>query len=285
MRRHKLSQFAGMQSIWFSLATCLAFGTGTYAVASGGVPRYRTGIVWEDSKSKVVMQISIRLDDFAPGKLVRLAELLKDRYRDHEYIGILIFSSHYAAVHCNPVPYGDGSRTREGDRSQSCLEQLHANYSYDAKKSEEHLDIIPGRGAVDGGTWATRIDLPLVGTPQCRLQINGRCLIALSDFLYPSDALKTKASATITLTGTITQRGSMDDVRIVEAVTNPRDERGLFVKEALHNLRTWRFEGAPRRDGVRITYRYAIDASLAPGGKNVQFALPDEVVISGNSEP
>jgi TonB family protein len=247
------------------------------------VPRYRAGIAWEDSKSRVVLQISIRLVDFAPDKLVRLAETLKQHYRDREYIGILIFSSHDAAMHCNPAPYGDGFPPRNGGRPHSCLESLHANYTYDAIKREEHLDLMPWHGSVDGGPLATRFDLPLVGAPQCRLQIMGRCLLALSDFTYPSEALKRKSSGTVVLTGEIKRNGKVAALRVAESDVNPVEGKDILARAALENLKAWRFDAGERDDPIRITYSYVIDASLPRGAPpGVEWGLPNQVTIRGN---
>jgi TonB family protein len=107
-------------------------------------------------------------------------------------------------------------------------------------------------------------------------------LLALSDFSYPADALKAGASGTVTLTGTISQDGSVNGIKVSDAFTNQGHEKDLLVNEALHNLKTWRFEVAEHQDTVRITYRYAIDTSLGAGATDVEFALPDQVVIRGS---
>jgi len=261
-----------------ALATCIILASGASAYTQCPAPQYRKGIVWEDSKSTVNMYISIRLRDFSPSRLVCLAKSLRERYRDRKSITIYIFSSREAAKHWV-------SMQQEETRKHAELgAEMHGAYFCDADKHEEYLLIIPDpRKSYIGAPFDTRIDLPISGTPQCRLQMNSRCLLAFRHPNYPSEALKVKASGTVTLTGTITRDGKMTDVRIAEAAANPPEGRASLANSTLENLKAWRFEPAQHKDAVRITYSYKIDASLASKGQvDVDFALPSQIVIRSN---
>lgn len=264
---------------FFLLTACTALSINPNAFGDCSAPLYRTGIIWENSRSTIAMQISIRVVDLAPARLRCLAEALRQRYQDRDRINVIIFSSQSAAKHCNPSPYGDGPRLQDTDRAEFCINQMHAMYSFDATKEEEYVEIMPVRGSIDGGTWGTRIDLPETNATQCGLQIEGRCLLVLRDLNYPQDVLKEKASGSVTLEGTIGKTGTVNGIHGVGPSTNPSTAYDLLAHQAVQNLKTWRFESSSRRDRIRITYRYIIDPSLRPGGTDVQFALPHEVVI------
>src|SRR6266536_5058396 len=79
------------------LVCSVGFSMATSAFAPCVAPDYRLGHVVVDSQSDVLVAVSIRLNDFAPAKLVCLAGALKQRYRDRKSVDVLIFSSPVAA--------------------------------------------------------------------------------------------------------------------------------------------------------------------------------------------
>jgi TonB family protein len=237
-------------------------------------PHYREGAIFANSDSVFVQSISIPLQDFNPSKLVCLATSLGERYSDYRYITVNIFSSH------------DASRqsiyTQEYTREDSeTLAQMHARYIFDPDKYEDYVEIMPtgaGPSAVSSGPFSTRIDLPAETTPHCKLEINNRCLIALEFPGYPGEALKRRASGTVTLAATITRSGKVDHVRVVKAETIP-------ANEAVKNLSSWRLEPGPREEVIHITYSYAIDGSLRhEDGVQVHWDLPNAVSITSPAE-
>ncbi|MGA3205261.1 MAG: energy transducer TonB [Bryobacteraceae bacterium] len=234
-------------------------------------PHYRESAIFAVSDSVFVQSISMPLVDFTPGKLVCLATSLKERYRDYHYITINIFSSHEAS---RALIYGQESN-RE---TMATLSQMHAEYSFDADKHEDYVEIMP-TGALPGysfprpGPFSTRIDLPAETTPHCKLEIDNRCLIALEQFPYPAELLKSQPSGSVTLTATIIRAGKVDHIRVVKAESIP-------ASAAIQNLSSWRLEPGPREESLHITYSYAIDNSLRKmDGMQVQWALPNAVSI------
>jgi hypothetical protein len=234
-------------------------------------PHYREGAIFADSGLVFVQSISIPLHDFTPGKLACLATSLRERYRDYQHITINIFSSRQAS---RSSIYGQESN-RE---TMETLSQMHAEYSFDADKHEDFVEIVP-TGAFPGGSsfgpgpFSTRIDLPVTTTPHCQLEVYSRCVIALQRFPYPTELLKREPSGSVTLAATITRAGKVDHVRVVKA-------ESIAANEAIQNLSSWRLEPGPHDEPIQITYSYAIDNSLRHmDGMQVRWSLPHEVSI------
>lgn len=223
------------------------------------------------------MSISIHASDFAPDRLICLAETLKQQYSDRGNIGILMFSSNEAAKMYLPV-YGDGV----GD-PYIWARQFHASYSRDAEKHEESLVLMPMGKLDSGGFYDTKIELPVVSNPQCRLQVNRRCLVVLDELYYPTEALTSRTSGSVTLTGTIAKDGSVNEIHAGKLVVKGGGRKmNALVNEALQNFKTWRFAIAGQRDNVRITYRFVIESARSVHGLPMELALPDQVIIRAN---
>jgi len=129
-------------------------------------------MVWEESESCVFMAVSIPLKDFAPARLVCLAQAFRRRYRSQNKIEILILSSRNAARLADPYPVPEDTSLRKGVPQKESmlsfwLRHLHGFYFYDAEKHEEHVDIRPFGSDFEGGPDNTRINLPTTGTPRC----------------------------------------------------------------------------------------------------------------------
>ncbi len=260
------------------------------AAARCAPPVYREGNVWENTKTAVEMTASIAAADFARPKLVCLAEALRKRYPGRKKIEVLIFSSAEAArsyhgdldVGDDPIP----SSAEPAGRHDAAwaARQLHAVYSYVAAPREEHVTIKP-----TGYSWDspedTRITLPVTLMPRCRLELTGRCLLALDDVLYDGQAYASKIAATITVTGIVTPRGLLTDMRVADAKSVPPGDADSLTRHTIDNLKSWRLEPASRQDTFRLTYSYAIDSSLRPGEVVVRFGLPNQVTIRANPQP
>jgi hypothetical protein len=273
-----------------NLRVLLAAGMAVFACgpsyAQCVVPTHHNGQVWENSASTVMRAVSLQLQDFSPAKAVCLAAALKARYHDQKSIKILIFSSLDAAWHysgdidaADSVAASRNARTGVVKRVVGFPEQLHAIYSYDAKKSEEYIMLKPF-GLLEVQPEDTRIDLPAATLPPCRLAIRGRCVVELDRVAFPNEFAPPERSVTVTLTGTITRSGKMTGVKVVEATSVPSQTTAPFVAEAVGNLKTWRLEQSANVNTIRISYRYILDFSvLEPGQSEVRFGLPSRITI------
>jgi TonB family protein len=256
---------------------CLIFAMRSSAFAACHAPHYRTGHVWEDSHSAVMINISIEMSDFAPSKLVCLAQTLKERYGPQRQIEVLIFSTRAAAEHYTMPLSGDSVLPRT-----AWAMQLYATYFFHPDKHEEYLYVTPNPAKSHiGSAFDDRIDLPVTSTPACKFQISGRCLLAFGDIEYPQDARKAQASGSITVTATIARNGEVENASVAEP--RPVSMENELARVALDNLKTWRFETAPRRDDIRITYSYVIDPSPGDGRTSVKMDLPNHVVVTGTT--
>ncbi len=246
-------------------------------------PAYRVGQVFEDSQSAALLAISIRGQDFAPERLVCLASVLRQRYGGRQAIDILIFSDHEAASRWLPVQLEyDSSNPADAKlhSQQWQARQLHGLYSLDAMTHEEYVLLKPW-GYEAPLPYDTRIDLPAVTVPKCRLELSGRCVLILDVITYPETAYRARVSGTVTLAGTISRDGRITHVTTAQrdGVPNPPD---ALSQAALENIRTWRLESRPRDDSFRVAYSYVIDSSLAAGQIDVQFGLPNNITVKAN---
>jgi len=249
------------------------------AVGACNAPKYRRVRIWQDNTSDVGVDISIRLEDFAPERLICLARALRQKY-PRRNVSASIFSSREAAMGYLPGSVDPSPRVVE---YQS---KLHGHYSYNEEKHEEYLLIRPdGLDRDVRSPLTTRIDLPATGTPICNLSINGRCLLEFQHIDCPSAEGETGVSGRVTLAGNIRRDGIVSDLAIVDAKTTPPERQSVLVKWAIQNLGTWRFEPAKHKDGIRITFYFDADLPLVGPVTNVQFRLPSEVRIGTGRTP
>jgi hypothetical protein len=238
------------------------------------VPHYRRGRTWEVTGSDINIDISIRLKDFAPERLICLAGALRQKYPERN-VAAFIFSSHEAALGYVPVSV---EQTPVFVEYQS---KLHGYYFYNKEKHDNYLLITPdGRSQEVDSQFTTRLDLPVTGTPVCRLAIDGRCLLEFQHIYYLSFEGKTEISGRVTLGGVIRRDGAVSDLAVVDAKVNPPERQSVLVDWAKEHLGTWRFEPGRHKDRVRITYSFVVaDSPLVGHGTDVQFRLPYEVRI------
>jgi len=242
--------------------------------ASGActAPRYRVGRILEDTPSDVSLHISIPLTDFAPERLVCLAGTLKNKYVGRNVFAV-IFSAHDAAQRYSPAQ----EKTAQTIYMDS---KLHAVYSYNENKHDDRVLIMPSGLTQTDSPFNTRIDLPVTGTPVCRLAMSGRCLLEFGHVDFPYIEGKTEASGQVTFAGSIQRNGAVTGLAVVDAKADPPERRSLLVDSAKQNLGTWRFEPGKTKENVRITYYYEItDSPLASNDPRVQIRLPDEVRV------
>jgi TonB family protein len=273
---------AEVRRAWLALVFVIGLAAPGYATCDSS-PRFRVGQVWEDSPSTLLMAVSIAPGDFAPSRMLCLAARLKERYRTRAKLDVMIFSSHDAAARYSVVQIETDTTDPNLARLSSHhwqVSQLHGIYSFTAN-GPEYLDIKPWGSDADQ-PYDTRISLPAVAPVHCKLEIGGRCLLALSDLVYPRAPYDAKASGTITLSGSITARGDVTNVRVDESTGSPSDLVEPLIREAVENLKSWRFEAARRPAAFRISYEYLVDPSLGYGHSRVDFALPERVMIRTN---
>jgi Gram-negative bacterial TonB protein C-terminal len=275
LSRVRIDHALGIEARVF-LIFCLTLGTAASAFAACPAPHYRPGYVWEDSQSTIMMNVSIRMADFAPDRLICLTQTFKERYGVQRKIKILIFSTRAAAEQYTMPFAGDSAKTRV-----NWAARMYASYFYTPDTHEEYLSITPDPLKSDvGSPFVSRIDLPIVNPPPCKFQIHGRCLLALDDIDYPSEALKERVSGKLRLTGTIDREGKVTGIRVAQANATPTEKAGLLTEAAVQNLGTWRLEEAKQQDALQITLTYVIDSSLPHRGDvQVKIASPNEITV------
>lgn len=269
-----------MTRIMALLILVLCLGACTHAGCSG--PRFQTGTVLADSSTELIMNISIPLQDFSPAKLVCLSLNLKGHYENRRSIIVSIFSSRKAASSSLGV-----WPIEETKGALEMLAQMHAQYTFDADKRVDKLEIIPmptiSSNLSVRKLYDTEIDFPLSAAPHCRLEIDQRCLIALENIYFPSNKeTHNRAAGTVILSGKIARNGKMRDVTAVHASVTPNADKNMVAEAALANLKTWQLEPSNHEDSVRITYSYQIDDShVSKGAVHLEFDLPEKITIEG----
>jgi hypothetical protein len=242
-------------------------------------PIYRRGFVWEDSPVTIMMNISLPINEFAPARLVCLAQQLRHNYSSRQKVLIFMFSSYVAAERYTRPMTGDNVNLRHNWAAHN-----HATYSFDAGEHQEYLDLQPlgaGPSTISASDVHTTINLPVNSIPSCTAEIAGRCLLALSSVDYPWRALASKISGTITLEATIAPDGTVKNIKAITLEADKSDSEQLLSDAAIQNLKTWHFEVAGHEHPIRIVYSYTIESAGRPGHRSVRFELPHKVEIVG----
>jgi hypothetical protein len=255
----------------------LALALNLCAFAQCNVPHYRQGLTLVNSKNEIITNISIRLQDFAPNRLVCLARSLRRRYQDRQSIVVSIFSSHEAATHSIGL-----LRQEYTSRDVEMFVQNHAKYSYEAKTGDDYILLTPDPMIGDPSALInTKFDLSASTIPPCNLRIGDRCLLAFDHIRVPNQQVPT----TVVVSGQIDPDGSVSQVRIANAESNPSDPERAFAHLAVQNLKSWRFERMGRTDALRIDFSIEHVVTPLEHGVNVKFKLPDEVTIQTGPRP
>ena len=237
-----------------SLVVTLVLTAAASAFAQRSSPRYRIGRVLQNNVFGTTLHISIGVQDFAPQRLICLAQELRRRYQDRARIDVLIFTNH-AASRKWIVPASEG--IPEQSRWNS---YFHGAYYYDAAAHEEYIRIDPDPlQATSDSRLSTRINLAATGAPHCRVQAGGRCLLVLP-YIWPyqGEYSDQKASGSVTLSGKVAGNGKVGKVRAIESRLTSDEEGDFFKSTAIQNLKAWRFESASHTDVIQVTYDYRI---------------------------
>jgi TonB family protein len=222
--------------------------------------------------------VSISPHDFNLNKLVCLAHSLRHKRRlDGDTFNVLFFSSDKAAIEFQPPVEG----YQPGWPASG--QQLHAMYLFNQKNGGESLDILP-LGYQAPPSVNTTIKLPAATDQNCKLQIQGRCLmVVIKPVVYPEEALEKRASGKITLAATIDSQGRVVNAKILEADRTPASVKQTLANAAIQNLKGWQFNKGSNEQAIRITYSYKIDPSLSPALQtDVKWELPTQIVIRHN---
>jgi hypothetical protein len=265
-----------------ALLTCAVTSvTVANAFADCVPPQYKVGQVVTDSSRETLLDISISLREFAPRRLICLAETLQRRYPGRETINIFIFSSPVAARLYTPIQLEGPSGSYGKVSGPGYSRELHAIYTFDALKHEERIDIKP-RGSIVELDTDTRIQLPATTVPLCRLAIDSRCVLAMEDVPYPSEVTAADDSTTVTLSAIVTRGGKVKRIKVVGSTSVPVERAGVFARHAIAHLASLRLEEAAHESILRTTYSYVLDRSMATDRMKVYFGFPNEVTIRLN---
>jgi hypothetical protein len=265
----------GQCGIWLRLAARLFLIAGVlfeafYAAGACNVPRYRTARTYVNGK-EVLIRVSMRLEDLAPRRLICLAEAIKRKYPGRN-VSAFIFDSYEAARDYFP------SSVEQNPFAIACQSHLHGFYVYNKEKHDDYLLIVPDAFSLEvDSPFTTRIDLPSVGAPVCKLAIDGRCLLEFHPIESPFED-RPGVPGRVTLAASIRRNGLVSNLTVVGAEAEPPEGRAALIDWARGNLSTWRFEPGPHTDRLRITYRFE-PRETAGQRPEVRFVLPDEVSI------
>ena len=274
------------------LIFCLTNIAAYPAWARCSAPQFNQGQIWENSRTSVFMSISIRLPDFAPARLLCLAQSLKQSYADRNSISVLIFSSPDAAARYTPNPPDREPAVNPAlqrlENPNFWRSQLHGYYSYDAARKEEYVEIRPFGSDVGGGPYDTRIVPSQAEQTHCTLQVSGRCLLAVDRVQYPHAALYGHVAGEVAISGVIRKDGSTSELHVQQTSNGPVQASKLLVDQAIRNIRSWHFEAQAHITPILVTYLYQIDPALPisePYHEQVEviMSLPNRIVISGNT--
>jgi len=279
---HHVGRLVGIFVVAFLFSP---MATAASAQGSCVAPQFTVGQSIEESEEFVLLAVSLRPIDFTRARLICLAKQFRTTYRKSEQITVHMFSSLQAARDYS-IARGDEAPAvyRRYDPYSNTIRQLHATYVFSRSHSEEYVTIRP-LGSDLVGAFDTRIDLPVKSLPECMHAVKRRCPVALDEIQYPIDSLLAGHTASVEVTATIATSGSVGNIKVRNVVSSEDKAREKFVREAIENLETWRFEAMPRMDSLRITYSFSIEGPTGPRGGNVavRLSLPDRVLIMGGA--
>jgi TonB family protein len=222
------------------------------------------------------MQVSVDPADVTVETLVCLARILRVEHPEWTDVFVPILDSYEAARSFQP----DMSMNLENWRP-SDDKHVRAVYFLDSKPAREYLQFTPlgWEQTYPTGDFGTRIDFLAADAvnPRCPVAFGDRCLMALAAYRYPDERRKENVFGSVTLTARIARSGE------VVAIRNTATTGGAgLVREAMQNLRSWRFEPAPHEDAIEITYNYISDLEIPPGTVTVQLESPNLVTFRAN---
>lgn len=186
-----------------------------------------------------------------------------------------LFSDRDAAATYSPHPGDYVSRSgKHKHRSYvSAVQQFHGFYSYDATTEKEFVELRPVGSDMET-PYDTRIDLPVVAPPHCKLEIDGRCVLAFSPVLYPG--LKDDASGRVSVSAVFDKGG-----KVISAVSTRTNAPADLIASSIENVKTWRLQPSTHNYEWQVTFVYEIDQSLARSSSTFNLKLPEEITVKG----
>jgi len=255
-----------------ALAICLSASPSSAASPSPCTPpRYEiVKTRWDQNeRDGISMSVAIDLRDFAPERLLCLADSLAARYKRDKFVDIDFFSSRDAALTCLPdIPLVDAV--------VQCP-QRHAEYRFNAK---QHSILMLPMGNPEGDAY-TSVDLPARTLRPCRLEIAHRCFLELTAPDHEYETLAALISATVVVSGTIDRSGRAEafEIRVATAknVRNEKAPADPVVRTVIESVRSWRLEESERETPFNVRFEFDITDDLSES--SLEFRLPHRVIV------
>ena len=189
---------------------------------------------------------------------------------------VLIFHSREAATWFDPTGMSDGPGFRGDLRAQIELREGSATVRITpiGMMSPYFQPTWRGDAIIGEAVYDTRLPLPLPLTPHCRLEIDDRCLLALSTLQYPADLANAGIAGEVSVYVTADRTGLRTTV-VAEKSAIP----AALVQAAIENLKTWRLEVSTHATTFRVTLVYVLDGAFHGLYPDVAFDLPGRVTI------
>jgi len=217
-----------------------------------------------------VARVVLRTGGLSFDRLLCLQQSLRVAHPEWVGVTVLVFSSRRAAIRF------DADTIASVGVVGAYHDDVRAVYWIGPSKDGDTLTLTPlGWELLQEGDYNTVVVFPVQPTAVCRIELNHRCVLALQRIRYPLDALRRKASGSVTVTGTITAQGAPTDMQVAAVDADGTRERDWFIQSAVENLRTWRFDPAPMDQAFRITIVFSADASLRSAYAGALPALQD----------
>jgi hypothetical protein len=157
----------------------------------------------------------------------------------------------------------------------------HAVYDLDRAAGIERLALTP-LGYGGDAPWDTRILLPNSDHVSCAVTLNARCVLAMSELIYPAGDRQQLVQGTVALRATAAPDGSLRDVATVSAQSRPPTSRNLLIDAARGNLSSWLLERSTAEQQVKVTYRYVVrQEPPQPTEPPFDLRTPSEVIVRG----
>jgi hypothetical protein len=227
------------------------------------------------------MNISVRPEDATLDRLVCLAQTLQKQHPRWRSWSAFVFTSEAPAKGFVAVNGSAAGGYLADLRARANIHEGNVTLTMTPIGYANPYFTVTPLGSVGETVYNTRIDLPVRGSAHCRLEVSGRCVIALDPPRYPNEALSARASGKVALVGTAGRDGKVT-VSIEPANGRQPDESDPLVRAAFENLKSWWLEPVRRQDTFRVTYSYVIDPSLRPGQFDVRFDMPGQITIRAN---
>jgi len=121
------------------------------------------------------------------------------------------------------------------------------------------------------------------GRPKCRFEIKDRCLVAMDIPVHLEAPDGYFPEGTVTVSGWITSEGTLSDLRADVVKDGSSRANKWMTRIAINILSTWRLDPAPRKDSIRVSFRFVIDPAKSSWSTSVELSSPTSLTISRGS--